>query len=274
MFPRKEINLQRPGTGEQRCLFLADAHLREPQEAHYGVLKEFLSRLAGPDTTGSVEGMSRIAVLDHLFILGDFFDFWFSRQDKIYPGFREIVAVLKHLQAGGVAIHFCEGNHDFFLSGYFSRFQGMNVYEDWTALNLGGKKALVGHGDLVDETNHRYLRLRRILRSRTFFVLQRLLPLPLLWTIARGSSQVSQEYMGGAKEVIAAKMASFARDRFREGFDAVILGHCHHAELQEGVVAGRKTVFATLGDWITGRDYLHYHDGGFHLCRYDDRATG
>ena len=274
MVPWKEINLQRPGAGDQRCLFLADAHLRDPHETHYGVLKEFLARLAGPDTPGSGDGTSRIAVLDHLFILGDFFDFWFSRREKIYPGFKEIVSVLKDLQAGGVAVHICEGNHDFFLSWYFSHLHGMSVYEDWAVLNLDGKKALIGHGDLVDDENHRYLRLRRLLRSRTFFVLQRLLPLSLLWTIARGSSQVSQEYMGGAKEDIAAKMAGFARDRFREGFDAVILGHCHHAELQEGLESGRKTVFATVGDWITGRDYLHYHDGGFHLCRYDDRVTG
>ncbi|MDI9569960.1 MAG: UDP-2,3-diacylglucosamine diphosphatase [Pseudomonadota bacterium] len=265
----KAIELQRPGAGGQRCLFLADAHLRDPHEANYEALMGFLSRLAGPDTPASGDGRPRIAVLDHLFILGDFFDFWFSRRERIYPGFKEIVAALKDLQSGGVAVHFCEGNHDFFLSRYFSRLQGMHVHEDWAVLALDGKRLLVGHGDLVDETNRRYLRLRRMLRSRAFFALQGLLPLPLLWRIARLSSQASQEYLGGAKEAIFAKMAAFARDRFREGFDAVILGHCHHAELQEGVTSGRKTVFATVGDWVAGRDYLLYHDGGFHPRRYE-----
>jgi len=277
MIPIQEIKPKSPET-PLRCLFLADAHLRDERDAHYQVLINFLSQVNGRDTAprelssaerhcpGSGRGMS----IDHLFILGDFFDFWFSRQDRIYPGFRTIVDSLIRLKKEGVTIHFCEGNHDFFMKPYFSRILGMNVHEDWAALNCEGRRMLIGHGDLVDRTNHKYLFLRRILRSRTFFFLQKLLPLSVLWALARKSSLASQELMGGAQDAIMARMVAFAEESFHAGYDAVILGHCHKPQLQEFVAGNDKKTFVTLGDWIAHYTYLLYDDRGFQLLCYHE----
>ncbi len=277
MIPIREIKSKSPET-PLRCLFLADAHLRDKKDAHYQTLIKFLSRVNGRDTgqrerstteqnyPSSGRGMG----IDHLFILGDFFDFWFSRQERIYPGFRPIVDRLIQLQKEGVTIHFCEGNHDFFMKPYFSRILGMNVHEDWAALNCAGRRVLIGHGDLVDRTNHKYLFLRKILRRRPFFFLQKLLPLSVLWALARKSSLASQELMGGAQEVIMARMVTFAEESFHAGYDAVILGHCHKPRLQEFVAGGDKKTFVTLGDWIAHYTYLLYDDRGFQLLCYHE----
>jgi len=273
MIPLQKLISRNPGTAVS-CIFMADAHLRDPHEAHYQVVKEFLSRLKGPDTMRSGTTASPLAFPDHLFIAGDFFDFWFSRRGKIYPGFRDVVSILTRLQREGVTVHFCEGNHDFFMKSYFADFLGMNVYEDWAGFVLEDRKVLLSHGDLVDVDNHHYLRLRRFLRSRGFVRLQRLLPLQLLWMLARKSSQTSQEYMGGAKDAIAAKMEAFAGERYREGYDTVILGHCHKAQLKEIDWGGRVRTFATLGDWLTECTYLHYQSRRFRLCRYEGAGAG
>jgi len=276
MIPIQEIKPESPEI-PLRCLFLADAHLRDERDAHYQALLQFLSRIKGRDAErepsrarGQCPTTGSSMVIDHLFILGDFFDFWFSRQDVIYPEFRPIVDHLIHLKKDGVTIHFCEGNHDFLMKPYFSRILGMNVHEDWAALNLEGRRMLIGHGDLVDRTNHQYLFLREILRSRPFFFLQKILPLSVLWALARKSSLASQELKGGAQDAIMARMVDFAQESFKEGYDAVIMGHCHKPQLQELIVEGDTKTFVTLGDWIAHYTYLLYDDYGFHLLCYHE----
>jgi len=280
MIPIQEIKPKNQET-PLRCLFLADAHLRDEQDTHYQALLQFLSHIKGRD---SAQEPSRAVghrftsesdiIIDHLFILGDFFDFWFSCRSKIYPGFRPIVDRLIHLKKEGVTIHFCEGNHDFLMKPYFCRILGMNVHEDWASLNLEGRRILIGHGDLVDLTNRKYLFLRKILRSRSFFFLQKLLPLSVLWAFARKSSLASQELMGGAQEAIMARMVAFAEKSFQKGYDAVILGHCHKPQLQEFVAGGETKTFVTLGDWIAHYTYLLYDDHGFHLLCYHEEKGG
>jgi len=276
MIPIQEIKPKNP-ENPLRCIFLADAHLRDERDAHYQSLLQFLFQIEGRDSEREQGRAVRQCptagsemVIDHLFILGDFFDFWFSRRDRIYPGFRPIVDRLIHLKKEGVTIHLCEGNHDFFMEPYFSRILGMNVHEDWAALNLEGIRILIGHGDLVDRANRQYLFLRKILRSRPFFFLQKLLPLSVLWAFARKSSLASQELMGGAQNAIMARMVDFAEKSFQEGYDAVILGHCHKPQLQEFAAASDTKIFVTLGDWISHYTYLLYDDHGLHLLCYHE----
>ena len=254
-----------------KAIFIADAHLKHAKDRTHGALMLFLGRLKADGQEGGRrrdadgrEDTDAIFVTD-LFLVGDMFDFWFSRGERIYPAFREVVDRLKYLKEQGVVIHLCEGNHDFFLREYFSEHLGMNVYEDWTVIERNGRRIMVGHGDLVDQTNTRYLRLRKFLRSRLVFRMQRLLPLNMLWTIARWSSSVSKEVMNGAEERIAEAMRLFSREKFHEGIDAVILGHCHRPQLLDQVVGGKRKVLCTLGDWVRHDAYLYFNEGEFFL---------
>ena len=153
-----------------KAVFLADAHLKNADDNSYRILMHFLETLMP---------------VDRLFILGDFFDFWFSRNGRLYPDFIPIIDKLVDLKQQGVQIALCEGNHDFYLESYFSRTLGMTVFTEWADINLDSWKILLSHGDTVDEANKRYLLIRRILRSRSFYQTQRKIPLALLWKIAR-----------------------------------------------------------------------------------------
>ena len=252
-----------------KAIFLSDSHLKRSADPGYRALMAFLGRLKGP-VQGAAEdaaGEDRSISLTDLFLVGDIFDFWFSKGRRVYPEYKEIVDRLDELSRSGIHVHFCEGNHDFFLHDYFSHCLGMHVYEDWAVIQAEGKKLLIGHGDLVDRSNLRYLRLRALMRSRFLYHLQRLLPLSMLWGIARWSSSMSKELMAGAEDHIYGKMRQFADERFREGFDAVILGHCHKAQMDETVVDGTARVFVTLGDWLRHYSYLHYVGGEFILAK-------
>ena len=237
-----------------KAVFLSDAHLQSKEDANYNLLLSFLDTLKGK--------------IDHLFIVGDFFDFWFCKEGEIYPDFRIIVDKLIDLKNSGAHIHLCEGNHDFFLEKFFTNIHGMEVFPEWGTINLDGIKTLVSHGDTIDTTNTRYLMLRKILRSRTFYRIQEKIPLVILWKIARMSSKISNEHLAKPPDGLVEIMEAFKTEKFKEGFDAVILGHCHTPAIKQYVIDGRGKTFVTLGDWISHYSYLLYEDGKFILSAY------
>ena len=211
--------------------------------------------------------------VDNLFIAGDFFDFWFCRDRRVYPEFLRIIEKLVNLRDHGVHIVFCEGNHDFYLGSYFSEGLGMTVFTEWASTDLDGQKIYISHGDTVDESDRRYLLLRKILRSELFYRIQRNVPLVLLWKIARLSSIISKELSSESQNWLATKMEIFSQEKFKEGYDAVIMGHCHKPQIKEYMVDGRRKTFATLGDWVRHHSYLYYENGQFELKYFKATTT-
>ena len=242
-----------------RAVFFSDAHLLDAEGESGGTLLRFLRGIAPG--------------LDHLFVVGDLFDFWFSRNGVVYPGFRPVIDELADLQGRGVRVHLFEGNHDFYLADYFDRFHGFEVFPDGALLNLDGHRVYVAHGDRVDRTDHGYQLLRKVLRSALFYRLQERLPLALLWKLARRSSAASKEYLAKPQEGLAAKMENFAMAKFDEGADAVILGHCHLPVLKTLTVGGRQRHFTLLGDWLGHRSYLVLDGGHFELRFWNERGS-
>ena len=263
-----------------KVLFLSDAHLRTRHTQGYINLVEFLCRLRGKVNGNGKTGLKQcdskvnqgnIYDVDDLYILGDFFDFWFSTGEFIYPEFRDIVEILAELKGRGIRVHLCEGNHDFFLADYFARHLGVEVITDWATINLDGKRVLISHGDTVDERNRRYLLLRKFLRSSFFYKLQRAMPISFLWKIAQLSSRASKELTAETADALAAKMRKFSKRKFRDGFDAVILGHSHRHLLETSMVNGTQRTMVLLGDWLRHYSYLCYEDGKFALSVFRAR---
>jgi len=238
-----------------KSIFLSDTHLKNRRDKGYQALMLFLDSLV-------------LSKIDQLFIAGDFFDFWFGRDHQVYPDFKPVIEKLIALKNAGVQISLCEGNHDFFLEDYFTKNLGIPVFPDSAVIDLDGQKTLVAHGDLVDRENTGYLMLRRILRSHLFYRMQQNIPSTVLWTLARISSNTSRELYPQVEERLFRKMLEFSMDRFKEGFDNVILGHSHKPFLKEFVIAGRTKTFVTLGDWMRHNSYLSFEDGKFSLLYY------
>lgn len=234
-----------------KAVFLSDTHIKSSSEPQYKPLLEFLEHIRG---------------WDHLFILGDFFDFWFCDSSNIFPDFRPMIEKLLEIKSSGTTISLFEGNHDFFLKDYFAG-QGIDIYPEWAEFRLDDKKLLLAHGDLVDTENRKYLFLRTLLRSKLFYGFQKLIPPRLRWKLADLSSNASKSFPE-PREDLALKMESFGRMKLEEGYDAVILGHCHIPVLRRFLINQQERVFCTLGDWITHFSYLSYEDGKFDLLQW------
>jgi len=259
-----------------KAIFLSDAHLKRENDTGYRYLMRFFDLLEGnmvkigEQETGQPydETWGYPIGIDDLFIVGDFFDFWFCRNNHIYPEFRAVIGKLTELKMRGVRIHLGEGNHDFFLKDYFSKILGMNVFAEWAVIDSDGQRILVSHGDTIDRSNIKYLLLRKILRSIIFYRIQQGIPSSLLWGLARISSNMSKGLSSKAEDELAEKMHAFSLKKFKEGFDAIILGHCHKPFLKEYMIEERRKTFAILGDWIKRYSYLSYKDGHFTLSYY------
>jgi UDP-2,3-diacylglucosamine hydrolase len=253
-----------------KALFLSDVHLMRRSDPGYEKCMQLFASLRGRGVESARTGDANATAIDLLVIAGDFFDFWFEKGGRIYPEFRSVVDRLVQLRQSGIRICLCEGNHDFFLADYFSRKLGIEVYPGDVEFMLDGLRSLVSHGDTVDRKNRRYLALRRLLRSSFAYRMQRIIPLQCLWWIARFSSKVSKDRVGNDADAVRLSkvMHRFAVEKYREGFDAVIFGHCHMPSFREEQIAGRRRFFATLGDWITHQNYLVYENGHFKLNRF------
>ena len=257
-----------------KAIFISDAHLKHTRDERYVQLIHFLSDLkAGKvrELAGAEGPEAGITSIDDLFILGDFFDFWFCAKDNIYPEFQQIIHKLVELQKTGVRIHFCEGNHDFFLKEYFQDVLRMNVYEEWASIQLDQLQVLISHGDTADTGDAVYRVFRRLLRSRAFYRIQRMIPASLRWAIANFTSRASKEMNDDNSEYLVDKMLSFATEKLRGEYDAVIMGHCHKPVLRFFEVEGKKKTFVTLGDWINHYSYLYYENRKFTLSYYRPR---
>lgn len=234
-----------------KAIFLSDAHLRSKDDPRYRKLLSFLEGLKGR--------------VNRLYLAGDFFDFWFCSDRRIYPDYIPVIEKLLDLRRAGAEILLCEGNHDFYLESYFRGRLGLRVCEEWAELELDGRKILLSHGDTVDRSNTRYLFLRRVLRSRLFSRFQWCIPSVLRWRLASLSSDISKGFSEASKDRLVATMESFAQSKFREGYDAVILGHSHRPLLRTSLVGGRERTFASLGDWVEHYSYLVCENGRFDL---------
>lgn len=238
-----------------KAVFLSDAHLKNRGDDSYRSIVRFLDFIRDQ--------------VDDLFILGDLFDFWFCRDRHIFPEFKPVVERLIDLKMRGLRIFLFEGNHDFFLGDYFTKICGISVFTEWADLKLDDMHVLISHGDTVDRTNKKYLFLRRLLRSRSLYKLQGIIPPVILWKIAGLSSSVSRELSTASADLLAGKMEVFSRGKFQEGYDAVVLGHCHKPLLKEYIIDGRRRIFVSVGEWRKYRSYLSYDNGRFALSYYE-----
>lgn len=230
-----------------RKIFIADAHLKDPDDENYRTLLRFLSTL--PDDT------------DILFILGDLFEFWIGYPPPIFPHYAPIVEQLRLLKAKGIRIVYLEGNHDFNLGPLLTEGLQVEVYHGPTVMTIDGRRVYLCHGDQVNRTDYGYRLLRATLRSSLVKLVLPRLPVRLVARIATIMSGNSRRKHGERqlKWDSATLLREFAAARFREGCEVVIAGHFHLPFSDRSEHDGKELV--SLGDWITQFSYGEWLDG-------------
>lgn len=183
-----------------------------------------------------------------LFIVGDFFDFWFEYKYVIPKAYFEILSALQEAKRRGVTLNFVLGNHDYWTSEFINQRLFDQVYERETYVEANGKQILVTHGDGILSWERGYRIFKAIIRNPLFIFFYRWIHPDLGYTFARWISRRSRHYTHSDEynDAVMGELTEYAGNICQDGTDYVVMGHYHQAKevkLSEGKLI-------VLGDWI------------------------
>ena len=166
-----------------------------------------------------------------IFIMGDFFDYYFEYKNNNPNYFEKIFSLLKKIKSKGIEIYFIAGNHDFWIGKEFELVITKSFLID-QVLSVGEKKIYVTHGDGILSWDKGYRLLKLILRSKIFRFLYSFLPKSIALKIAEKISyerKDSHKIDSNKLDKIHLELIEYARSKWNKGCDIVIMGHYHHS---------------------------------------------
>ncbi|MFO7840994.1 MAG: UDP-2,3-diacylglucosamine diphosphatase [Fidelibacterota bacterium] len=235
--------------------FFSDTHISSRQgKAQKQRMEKLLKHLKKIKDTGGT-----------LFILGDFFDFWFDCRNYIPETLKPLVGMLSGLRENGIEIHYVGGNHDYWVRGYLTQELGIHFYPDAIAFTYEGTRFYCQHGDEVVYNHAVYPYIRKILRSSSAIALLKLLPVKWIYTLGEGVSHYNRALtrIPRVPEEIVDEMRAFLYEKLKNGYDITISGHIHKPCYE--TKNGKSMVI--LGDWIHHCSYGIWDVSGFRLIQ-------
>ncbi len=175
---------------------------------------------------------------DAVVFAGDIFEILVGDSAYFKKKYQRFFDSVASLLRKGVAVYYIEGNHDFHLSRLLPA--GVVFAEDAISLSLEPgdgmlKKIRVAHGDLVDQHDLGYLRLRALFRSMPVQALAHVIPGKWIEALASGiareatrkAKELPENWDAESRERLRTIYRSSAESQHRLGFDFVVYGHCH-----------------------------------------------
>ncbi len=225
--------------------------------------------LGAPDHLSSLAREKKIiAWLDEIkkdaqliFLMGDLFDFWFEYKSVVPKGFVRFLGKIAELSDAGIEIKIFTGNHDMWMTDYFQKELGAEVFFDTVQYQIGEKAFFLGHGDGLGPGDHGYKFLKKVFKNRVARFLFGRVMHPNLgqflgntwslnsWKKNRANDTV-KAFENGDKELLY----SYCKQLQAEGklFDYYIFGH-RHCKLDLPLEHGAR--YINIGDWIVFDSY-------------------
>lgn len=208
---------------------------------------------------------------EHIYLLGDIFDFWYEYKSVVPKGFTRTLGKLAEISDSGVKIHFFTGNHDIWAFDYLEKEIGLKIYRDVWKGNIGNKKFYIAHGDGLGEFDKGYKILKKLFTNKILQWCFSLIHPDLSFYIANKWSSHSRladgkieadTFRGEDKEwlVIHAK-----EELKKEHFDFFMFGHRH---LPGDIKLNEKSRYINTGDWISFFSYAEFDGDNMKLLYY------
>ncbi len=259
-----------------RTWFLSDLHLKKMKERNSKKLLRFLHSIVAI-VANDLERKRKDKY--HIFFLGDIFDLWVSDHNIFLKEYEPIISAVSKLRELNVNINYFEGNHDLHLDVFWEQKLGVNVYEEALLVKLDKITLRVEHGDLINQNDHAYLRLRRFLRSFPVEFLGHKLP-GKLWEIigslaSQKSRKRSQTFRSTREDEIRKMIRSHAEKSYNEShFDLIVTGHMHvFDDYKFSGVRGKIIRSINLGSWENEARVLELNNGKVYMKQVEDYLT-
>ena len=232
-----------------RSVFISDIHLGT-RGCRADFLADFLSRIAP----------------QHLYLVGDIIDGWRLKRRWFWDGHHdEVLRLVLQLARSGTAVTYIPGNHDEVMRKLLPlgvELAGIRMAPEAEHVTAAGKRLLVIHGDQFDSVlcYARSLALLgdcsytvALVLNRWFNLLRARFGYPY-WSL---SAYLKRQVKGAVKAIDRFETA-LAHDAARRGFDGVVCGHIHHAEMR----AIGDVLYVNDGDWVESCTALVEHGDG------------
>lgn len=238
--------------------FISDCHLgygrdRDADRARERRLLFVLEKIADEAKSGNAAG---------LFIVGDLFDSWFEYRQVIPKRHVRTIAMLAKIREY-IPVEYLMGNHDFGHKDYFEKELNIPIHGGDIEKVLNGKRIYIAHGDGKALNDTGYIILRSILRNKfLLWCYSWLHPDIGIWIAERmsGGSRAYTDNRDALQKQDGLRI--YAEKKIAEGFDYVIMGHRHKAEIID--VEGKGT-YINLGDWLKSYTYGVFDENGFRI---------
>jgi UDP-2,3-diacylglucosamine pyrophosphatase LpxH len=218
-----------------RTIFISDVHLGTPgcQATH---LLDFL----------------RHTESDELYLVGDIIDGWqLKRRWYWHQSHNDVIQKVLRKARKGTRVTYIAGNHDEAMRHFLGlAFGGIDIRDEAVHMTADGKRMLVIHGDLFDAVvkNARWLALLGD------FLYMLILKLNRQFNRVRANlgfgywslSQFLKHRVKNAVGYITKFEDALAHEAHRRGFDGVVCGHIHKAEIRD--IGGIR--YCNDGDWV------------------------
>jgi len=243
-----------------RTLFLSDIHL-----GTRGCRADLLVPFLRQHEAGTI------------YLIGDIFDGWaLSKRGWHWPQeHNNVVQTLLDKARRGTRIIFVPGNHDEVMRQYLgTHFGGIEVMQTADFTGLNGKRYLVTHGDQFDAVvmNAKWLAHNGdTVYDFLLWLNPKINRVRSLWSGRYWSlSKWAKQQVKGAVNFIGQYEHVLSEEAKRGGYDGVICGHIHHANIRKI----KDIDYINTGDWVESCTAIVEHaTGAIELIDWEEKAS-
>jgi UDP-2,3-diacylglucosamine pyrophosphatase LpxH len=224
-----------PAVNRYRAIFLSDIHLGTP-----GCKAEHLLDFLRHNES------------DHLYLVGDIIDGWAMKSRFFWPqAHNDVIQKVLRKARKGTSVVYIPGNHDEIARQFCGlKFGDVSIREDAVYELRDGRKMWVVHGDVADGVIRHVKWLAHVGDALYDWLLWLNRHLNNLrahlgfgyWSL----SQYLKYKVKNAVSFISDFENVLVREARRRGYDGVICGHIHHAQIR--TVDG--ALYVNDGDWV------------------------
>ena len=190
--------------------------------------------------------LDRLAALSPkaLYLNGDLFHYLIAHPKFRTSSVDKVLDKFRAVRDRGVAVHYVEGNRDFFIRGSFVQDAVTDIAHEF-AVPAGDKKYLIVHGDMINDRDYPYRFWRRATKNPFTKFAINLIPSKIARNfVDTMEARLARSNFKHKTRMPVELMQAYARRRGGEGFTDVVFGHFHN----KLVMPGRATV-TVLPPW-------------------------
>ena len=209
-----------------------------------------------------------------LILNGDIIDIWQFSKSYWPEAHMKVVRRIMKFITEGIPVYYLTGNHDEMLRKFADFNLGTFQLLNKLMLNVDGKKAWIFHGDVFDVTmqHSKWLAKLGAVGYDTLILINSLTNW-FLTKMGRPKMSFSQKVKAKFKDAVKFinQFEQTAADlAVNKGYDYVICGHIHHAEIRtvNSTENNGSVVYLNSGDWVESLSALEYHNKEWKVFTY------